>query len=45
MLDDASRQKVEWGFLALGLVATVLVTWLVSRRAKATLQEAGVPRG
>jgi uncharacterized membrane protein YdjX (TVP38/TMEM64 family) len=33
---------LQWGFLAAGLVVSVIVVWIVTRRAKQKLSEAGV---
>ncbi len=41
--DDGKLTLVQWGFFAFGLAVTVLVTWMVARRARRELIKVDVP--
>lgn len=41
-LDEADGSQVRWGFFALGLIVTIIVTWFVTRKAKENLAQSGV---
>jgi uncharacterized membrane protein YdjX (TVP38/TMEM64 family) len=42
VLDETDRKNVRWGFFAIGLAVTILVTWWITKKAKEKLAQAGV---
>jgi len=39
---SGTASAVRWGFFAAGLAATIVVAWIVARKAKEKLAKAGV---